>query len=122
MDGKGYRRIKDFQGVAVPNFVHWDDLNLNYKSIAAINPSLCIQCGKCYAACEDTSHQAIAALRDNGAREYRVIDEECVGCNLCAHVCPVDDCITMISVSTGKEHLTWKQHPNNPSSPNFTHG
>jgi dihydropyrimidine dehydrogenase (NAD+) subunit PreA len=122
MDGKGYRRIKDFQGAAIPNFVHWDDLNLNYKSIAAINPSLCIQCGKCYAACEDTSHQAIAALRENGAREYRVIDEECVGCNLCAHVCPVDDCITMISVPTGKEHLTWKQHPNNPSSPNFTHG
>jgi dihydropyrimidine dehydrogenase (NAD+) subunit PreA len=122
MDQKGYATIKDFQGAAVPNFVHWDDLNLNYKSIAAIDPSLCIQCGKCYAACEDTSHQAISALRQNGMRKYQVIDEECVGCNLCAHVCPVDDCITMVSVATGKEHLTWKQHPNNPSSPNFTHG
>jgi dihydropyrimidine dehydrogenase (NAD+) subunit PreA len=122
MDTKGYAKIRDFQGAAVPNFVHWDDLNLNYKSIAHIDQSLCIKCGKCYAACEDTSHQSIAALRENGGRRYEIIDEECVGCNLCAHVCPVDDCITMVSVPTGKPYRTWKEHENNPSSPNFVHG
>src|SRR5690606_40023692 len=31
MDGKGYRTIEDFRGLAVPNFVEWQDLNLNYK-------------------------------------------------------------------------------------------
>jgi dihydropyrimidine dehydrogenase (NAD+) subunit PreA len=121
MDSKGYARIADFQGAAVKNFVHWDDLNLNYKSIAKIDQSLCIKCGKCYAACEDTSHQSIAALRENGTRRYEIIDEECVGCNLCAHVCPVDNCITMITIPSEKPYRTWKDHENNPSSPNFVH-
>ncbi len=121
MDSKGYARIPDFQGAAVKNFVHWDDLNLNYKSIAKIDQSLCIKCGKCYAACEDTSHQSIASLRENGARRYEIIDEECVGCNLCAHVCPVDNCITMITIPSEKPYTTWKDHENNPSSPNFAH-
>ena len=37
-----------------------------------------------------------------------------MGCNLCAHVCPVDDCITMVEVDTGKPYLNWGRHPNNP--------
>jgi dihydropyrimidine dehydrogenase (NAD+) subunit PreA len=119
MDAKGFARLSDFRGAAVKNFVHWDDLNLNYKTIAHIDQSLCIKCGKCFAACEDTSHQSIAAMRENGARRYEIIDAECVGCNLCAHVCPVDACITMVEVPTGLKKLTWKEHPNNPSSPNF---
>ena len=76
---------------------------------------ICIQCGKCYIACEDTSHQSIAALRDDqNKRRYEVIDDECVGCNLCMHVCPVDDCITMVEVDTGRDYANWTTHPNNP--------
>jgi dihydropyrimidine dehydrogenase (NAD+) subunit PreA len=99
--------------------VHWEDLNINYKTIARIDQDLCIKCGLCHIACEDTSHQAIAALRVDGKRRYEVIEAECVGCNLCAHVCPVENCITMVPVETGQPHLTWKDHPNNPSSANF---
>jgi dihydropyrimidine dehydrogenase (NAD+) subunit PreA len=114
MDGKGYRTLDDFRGRAVPNVTDWQFLNMNYKTVAAIDQDKCIKCGLCHIACEDTSHQAVAALRENGQRRYEVIDEECVGCNLCMHVCPVPDCITMVHVDTGKPYLNWTQHPANP--------
>lgn len=114
MDGKGYATIEDFRGRAVPNVTDWKFLNINFKSIAKIDQDKCIKCGLCHIACEDTSHQAIAAGRLEGKRRYEVIDEECVGCNLCSHVCPVPDCITMVSVETGKPYLNWTQDPRNP--------
>jgi dihydropyrimidine dehydrogenase (NAD+) subunit PreA len=114
MDGQGYARIEDFRGKAVPNVTDWQYLNMNYKIIARIDQDLCIKCGLCHIACEDTSHQSIAAERVDGQRRYRVIDEECVGCNLCQHVCPVPDCITMVPVDTGRPYLNWTQHPQNP--------
>ena len=114
MDGKGYRTIRDFQGLAIANYVHWGDLNLAFRTLARIDQDLCIKCGLCFIACEDTSHQAIAAQRVDGARRYEVIDAECVGCNLCAHVCPVTDCITMEPQPATSAPMTWQQHPNNP--------
>ena len=38
-----------------------------------------------------------------------------MGCNLCAHVCPVDDCITMVPQPATKPKLVWANHPNNPN-------
>jgi dihydropyrimidine dehydrogenase (NAD+) subunit PreA len=114
MDEKGYATIEDFRGRAILNVTDWKFLNINFKSIAVIDQDKCIKCGLCHIACEDTSHQAIAALRVNGKRRYEVIDEECVGCNLCNHVCPVPDCITMVPVETGKPYLNWTQDPRNP--------
>ena len=114
MDGKGYKTLDDFRGRAVPNVTDWQFLNMNYKTVAAIDQDKCIACGLCHIACEDTSHQAVAAKRDDGKRRYEVIDAECVGCNLCMHVCPVPECITMVRVETGKPYLNWTQHPNNP--------
>ena len=100
MDQKGYKKISDFQGMAVPNVTDWQYLNLNYVTKAHINQDACIQCGRCYAACEDTSHQAIMATKD-GKRHFEVMDDECVGCNLCVNVCPVEDCITMEPMAAG---------------------
>jgi dihydropyrimidine dehydrogenase (NAD+) subunit PreA len=40
-------------------------------------------------------------------RVPRVIEEECVGCNLCALVCPVEGCITMKEVDTGLAPVSW---------------
>ncbi len=114
MDARGYRTLADFHGAAVRNYVHWGDLNLNFRTLARIDQDLCIRCGLCHIACEDTSHQAIAAQRIDGRRRYEVIDAECVGCNLCAHVCPVDGCITMAPQPTTQPKLVWAQHPNNP--------
>ncbi|APZ53084.1 NAD-dependent dihydropyrimidine dehydrogenase subunit PreA [Salipiger abyssi] len=114
--------LSDLIGRAVPNVSDWQHLNLNYISKARINEDLCIKCGRCYAACEDTSHQAIAMSED---RVFSVKDDECVACNLCVNVCPIEDCITMERMApgmtdprTGKaveaEPADWTMHPNNP--------
>jgi dihydropyrimidine dehydrogenase (NAD+) subunit PreA len=126
MDEKGHSTLDDIIGRAVPNVTDWQYLNLNYVAKANINQDLCIQCGRCHIACEDTSHQAISQTID-GKRGFEVIDEECVGCNLCVSVCPVENCITMdplpvgdLDKRTGKkveaDYANWTQHPNNPSS------
>ncbi len=123
MDEKGHTRTSDFVGMAVPNVTDWQYLNLNYVTKASIDQDACISCGRCFAACEDTSHQAIAM---SGDRKFSVIDEECVACNLCVEVCPVENCITMVRQApgtvdprTGKlveaEPADWTAHPNNPS-------
>ncbi len=119
MDAKGFRSIEDFRGKAIPNVTDWQFLNMNYKSIAHIDQEKCIQCGLCHIACEDTSHQSIAAKRLNGKRHYEVIEEECVGCNLCAHVCPVPDCIEMVAVDTHRPPMNWTEDPRNPLRKNI---
>ncbi|GAB4119204.1 MAG: NAD-dependent dihydropyrimidine dehydrogenase subunit PreA [Rhodothalassiaceae bacterium] len=115
MDSKGYRSIDDFRGLAVANTVDWNALNMNFDLKARIDEARCIECGRCHIACEDTSHQAIRIeARADGGRRFLVVDEDCVGCNLCMHVCPVTDCITMEPVATGKPYLSWPDHPKNP--------
>ena len=110
-------------GRATPNVTDWQFLNLNYVTKAKIDPDACIKCGRCYAACEDTSHQAIAI---KPGRVFEVMDDECVACNLCVDVCPVEDCITMVELSLGAldqrtgrkvaDYANWTTHPNNPSA------
>ncbi|WP_170475572.1 NAD-dependent dihydropyrimidine dehydrogenase subunit PreA [Ruegeria arenilitoris] len=122
MDKKGYSQVSDFVGRAVPNVTDWQYLNLNYVAKAKIDQDQCIKCGRCYAACEDTSHQAISISAD---RVFEVKDEECVACNLCVDVCPVEGCITMVPMAAGEVdprtgdvvqpgYANWTTHPNNP--------
>ena len=113
--------VATLSGRAVPNVTTWNQLNLNYVTKARIDPAACIGCGRCYAACEDTSHQAIAMLP---GRVFEVKDDECVACNLCVNVCPVEDCITMVELPLGatdprtgrtvEPYANWTTHPNNP--------
>jgi dihydropyrimidine dehydrogenase (NAD+) subunit PreA len=124
MDEKGYTSTSEFIGSAVPNVTDWQYLNLNYIAKASIDQDACIKCGRCYAACEDTSHQAIAMSED---RTFTVKDEECVACNLCVDVCPVENCISMVQMEPGsvdprtgktveKDYANWTTHRNNPMS------
>ena len=115
MDEKGYARISDFQGKAVPAQTDWKNLDMNFQAIAHIDQDKCIGCGRCYIACEDTSHQSILQIKGaDNSRKYEVIKEECVGCNLCEITCPVTDCITMVPQETGKPYMNWQQDPRNP--------
>jgi dihydropyrimidine dehydrogenase (NAD+) subunit PreA len=43
------------------------------------------------------------------ARIPRVDESECVGCNLCSLVCPVDECITMVRVDAGVAAESWEE-------------
>jgi len=114
MDEKGYPSLDALRLRAVPNYVHWDDLDLNFRTVASIDQELCIGCGICHIGCEDTSHQAIRVSRQNGGNRYDVIDRECVGCNLCHLACPVEGCITMVPQPAVGPALTWADHPANP--------
>jgi len=123
LDEKGMASVHDLVGKAVPSVTDWKYLNLNYIEKAYIDQDFCIKCGKCHIACEDTSHQAITHTVD-GERKFVVKDEDCVGCNLCVGVCPIENCITMKPLTEGvdprtglevnPEHGDWTTQPNNP--------
>ncbi len=123
MDERDIKSTSEIIGRAVPNAKDWQDLNLNYIAKAKIDQDLCIACGRCFAACEDTSHQAITMSDD---RVFEVQNDECVACNLCALVCPVENCITLDQQAAGtvdertgevipEEYANWTTHPNNPT-------
>jgi ferredoxin len=79
MADKGFQRLDDFRGKAVPRVTDWGHLNLNYKVVARINPDTCIHCNLCHIACEDGAHQCISPVLP-GVRGTPVVDEEsCVG-------------------------------------------
>lgn len=46
-----------------------------------------------------------------------IIEDNCVGCNLCSLVCPVEECITMVKRDDGTEHLTWAERTANNDIP-----
>ncbi len=125
MADRGLRTLADFAGKAVPNIVNWEDLDLNYHLVARIDQDKCIGCELCYVACEDGAHQAIRRLgrgdsarvgngkgdkSNNATPVVEIIEEACVGCNLCSQVCPVQGCITMDRIPNGAAGVTWKEY------------
>lgn len=124
MEQHGYHTLDDFRGKAVPTVTDWRYLNLNHVEKAVIDQDSCIKCGKCHIACEDTSHQAITNMKDS-ERHFEVKEKDCVGCNLCVSICPVENCISMRKLQPGEidlrtntpvsaEYANWTTHPNNP--------
>lgn len=110
MREKGYRGVADFKGLATPKTVDWNALNMNYDLKARIDEDACIECGRCFIACEDASHQAIRIeTKPEGGRRFVVVDEDCIGCNLCMIACPVKDCITMEPVNAERPYVTWPE-------------
>lgn len=130
LDGKGLASVNDLRRKALPAFVEWGDLDLSYQVKARIDESTCIGCDLCYVACMDGAHQCIhrpweTPIAGNSAPQYErsragwakdkgyrvpwVDETECVGCNLCALVCPVESCITMVNVNEGAKRESWNE-------------
>jgi dihydropyrimidine dehydrogenase (NAD+) subunit PreA len=131
MDSKGYANLDAFRSLSLPRVTDWQHLDLNYKIVARINPDTCIGCQLCYTACWDGAHQCIhvdgharpelsapivstpttpTVSHATPAKRIPTVDEhECVGCNLCWLVCPVENCISMVRLDKGDHPQSWAE-------------
>ena len=132
LDDKGMKSVNELRGRATAQYKEWGELDLSYKVVADIDADKCIGCHLCYVACMDGAHQCVhlpgrSAEESKKAGHYHVpevipmrqvaasgavvpfVDEqECIGCNLCALVCPVPTCITMKQIEVEKPKETWQ--------------
>ncbi len=139
MDARGIADLNDIRGKSLPRLSSFQDLDLSFRAVARIDADKCIQCNLCYAACNDAAHQCIDLVnsagkviqpgyseRESGKRlatEDRpkpvVREDDCVGCRLCHNVCPVEGCIDMVEVPSGRQSITWAKL--SAEKPELTH-
>lgn len=86
-------RIQDVLGSALSRVGTYKHLDNTKQVVALIDDDMCINCGKCYMACNDSGYQAIEF--DEKTHLPHVTDD-CTGCTLCLSVCPIIDCISMV--------------------------
>jgi len=94
MDEKGFLSVDKMVGKALPNIGRWDELDLEYKLVARIDPEKCTHCHNCLVSCNDGAYQAISLSVDD--KIPQIDSEKCVGCNLCSLVCPIEGCVSMV--------------------------
>ncbi len=86
-------KIKDIVGIALDKITNYNSLNNKQQVVALIDEEMCINCGKCYMACNDSGYQAIEF---DAKTHLPRVTNDCTGCTLCASVCPIIDCIKMV--------------------------
>ena len=87
MEEQGVDQLSDLVGLANNNIVPAEDLDRDYIVYPQIDLDVCIKCGRCYLSCFDGAHQAMEWKRVK--RIPSCNKDKCVGCHLCALVCPV---------------------------------
>jgi dihydropyrimidine dehydrogenase (NAD+) subunit PreA len=105
MDAKGFASLADVRGRSLPRISDFKDFDLSFRAVARIDQAKCIRCDLCYIACHDAAHQCIDLVE----RRPIVREDDCVGCRLCYNVCPVEQCISMAEIPSGREPVTWDQ-------------
>ncbi len=113
MDDKGYATLDDVRGRAVPNVTDWKYLNLKYDIKRASTRTAASSAG-CAISHARTRRTRRSPRRRTAYGISKWWMRQCVGCNLCMHVCPVEQCITMERVDAG-DYANWTTHPNNPA-------
>jgi len=130
MDEKGFATIPEVVGRSLQRVSDFNTFDLSFRAVARIDQQKCIRCDLCYVACNDTAHQCIDLIAQDGSvvppRAYdirsngrvdaietrprvQVREIDCVGCRLCFNVCPVEDCIAMVEEPSGRAAVTWGQ-------------
>lgn len=92
--------IKDVIGKALQYLGAFGELSSAEQVVAKIDEEMCINCGKCYMTCNDSGYQAI---QFDAETHLPTITDACTGCTLCVSVCPVIDCLKMVSRTTPYE-------------------
>ncbi|XP_075887436.1 dihydropyrimidine dehydrogenase [NADP(+)]-like isoform X2 [Nelusetta ayraudi] len=89
--------VKDVIARALRYIGAYQDLSNMEQVQAVIDEEMCINCGKCYMTCNDSGYQAIEFHPET---HFPVVNDSCTGCTLCLSVCPIIDCIMMVTRQT----------------------
>uniref|UniRef100_A0A2K6EH40 Dihydropyrimidine dehydrogenase [NADP(+)] n=1 Tax=Propithecus coquereli TaxID=379532 RepID=A0A2K6EH40_PROCO len=92
--------VKEVIGKALQYLGTFGELSNVEQVVAMIDEEMCINCGKCYMTCNDSGYQAI---QFDPETHLPTITDACTGCTLCLSVCPIIDCIKMVSRTTPYE-------------------
>jgi dihydropyrimidine dehydrogenase (NAD+) subunit PreA len=55
-------------------------------------------------------HEVLPGAGGDVINLFTVNEETCVGCNMCSLVCPVDGCISMKEVDSGRPPMSWNDY------------
>ncbi|MEE6495752.1 hypothetical protein FKM82_002137 [Ascaphus truei] len=92
--------VKDVIGRALEYIGSYGELDIQEQVVALIDEEMCINCGKCYMTCNDSGYQAI---KFDPMTHLPTVNDSCTGCTLCLSICPIIDCIRMVTRATPYE-------------------
>ncbi|XP_056912047.1 dihydropyrimidine dehydrogenase [NADP(+)]-like isoform X1 [Takifugu flavidus] len=92
--------VKDVIARSLNYIGAYQELNNLEQVEALIDEEMCINCGKCYMTCNDSGYQAI---KFDPETHIPKVTDSCTGCTLCLSVCPIIDCIKMVTRKTPYE-------------------
>lgn len=93
MLSQNFNSLKDMIGASLPFLTEQKNLDRSSRLLASLDKENCVRCLRCYIACRDGACQAIEAGEDGFPR---VLEDKCVGCSLCSHVCPIEGVMRMV--------------------------